>query len=848
MAAADVEPLRILFFLRGIQYTRVFENFLRELLDRGHHLHVVLALEKRGFSDRTHLFDEFSDKYDGFSWEQLGQREGLWDETAVALRHALDYLRYLEPEFADAHPLRERAAERTPGVVRLALAGPCRGRVGRRLLDSVLGSLEAAVPVPRPLLDLIERESPDVVLVSPLVGLGSIEVDHLRAAQRRGVPTILPVASWDNLSNKGKLRDRPTSTIVWNPTQVDEAVQLHGLPREQVVAVGAHSFDHWFDWQPSGSKEELAERLGLDAERPIILYVGSSSFIAGDETVFVREWLGHLRRDPRLAECAVVLRPHPYNTTGWDELDVEEPGRTVIWPKGGALPDNDEAKAEYFDQLHHAAAVVGINTTALVEASILRKPILTLDDTRFPAQRGTLHFGYIAYDEERGTGVVRTARSWAQHLDHLAAAVRGDVEHVARCDRFVDDFVRPLGRDVAGAPMAVDVVEKAATDTVLPTRPPLLAPLLVLLTPAVWLLAKVLQPRRTWHTIQRAYRKRVKARARAKKVGAKLKSATTPSARNEQRHRERAERRRQDRTAGKPPKDAALGVAVAKPTKDEAALQRKQARRELKAQGERASDGTGAPAAAKAAPKSKASKKRPLDARIRRGIGMARKRGRRQWKVVRHATYSFYNRRHRRSYATTVTKLPSRDELPALLNAMGLLGTGAEIGVKQAVFSDYILKHWNGARFISIDPWLSVDWEEYIDRSNVTQDEFDENYDITKTCLAKYGGRSEIWRLTSVEAAERVPPGSMDFVYIDARHDYESVKEDLHAWFDKVRPGGVLAGHDYADGILVQGDFGVKSAVDEFFGERGIPVHITKGPSPVEMFPSWVVVIPETDP
>jgi hypothetical protein len=87
----------------------------------------------------------------------------------------------------------------------------------------------------------------------------------------------------------------------------------------------------------------------------------------------------------------------------------------------------------------------------------------------------------------------------------------------------------------------------------------------------------------------------------------------------------------------------------------------------------------------------------------------------------------------------------------------------------------------------------------------------------------------------------------MDFVYIDARHDYESVKEDLHAWFDKVRPGGILAGHDYADGILVQGDFGVKTAVDEFFAERGIPVHITEGPSPVEMFPSWVVVIPETD-
>ena len=87
----------------------------------------------------------------------------------------------------------------------------------------------------------------------------------------------------------------------------------------------------------------------------------------------------------------------------------------------------------------------------------------------------------------------------------------------------------------------------------------------------------------------------------------------------------------------------------------------------------------------------------------------------------------------------------------------------------------------------------------------------------------------------------------MDFVYIDARHDYESVLEDLDAWCPKMKPGGIIAGHDYVDGMFAQGDFGVKSAVDEFFGERGIPVHGTKGPSPVELFPSWIVEVPSSD-
>ena len=115
---------------------------------------------------------------------------------------------------------------------------------------------------------------------------------------------------------------------------------------------------------------------------------------------------------------------------------------------------------------------------------------------------------------------------------------------------------------------------------------------------------------------------------------------------------------------------------------------------------------------------------------------------------------------------------------------------------------------------------------------------------FTKARLAQFGARSEIWRLRSAEAAARVPDGSMDFVYIDARHDYESVLEDLDAWYSKLKPGAIFAGHDYVDGMFPQGDFGVKSAVDEFFGKRGIPVHGTQGPSPVELFPSWIVAVP----
>jgi methyltransferase family protein len=249
--------------------------------------------------------------------------------------------------------------------------------------------------------------------------------------------------------------------------------------------------------------------------------------------------------------------------------------------------------------------------------------------------------------------------------------------------------------------------------------------------------------------------------------------------------------------------------------------------------------------AARAA-KEKGAKQRPK-ARIWTKKGLrGRVRGvRRTWKYTRRKVRRIYNRRYRYTYRSRITRVPARDELPALLNARGLLGRGAEIGVKQGKYSDELLSNWKGEELVSIDPWLSADPEEYVDRSNVEQDEFDRYYEQTRERLARFGSRSTIWRTTSVEAAARVPDHSFDFVYIDARHDYESVKEDLEAWCAKVRPGGVLAGHDYVDGDLPQGEFYVKSAVDEFFGARGIPVHGTEGPSAVEMFPTWIVEVPE---
>jgi hypothetical protein len=241
----------------------------------------------------------------------------------------------------------------------------------------------------------------------------------------------------------------------------------------------------------------------------------------------------------------------------------------------------------------------------------------------------------------------------------------------------------------------------------------------------------------------------------------------------------------------------------------------------------------------------------PVRKRWRLTVKVLRKRTRkhvrnlpRYKKRAHRSVYRLWNRRYRSTYGQRLDRIPARDELPALLNRRGLAGQGAEIGVKTGKFSDYLLSNWKGAQLISIDPWLEDAPDAYVDHANVEQSKHEEFYEQTKTRLRPYGPRSQIWRLTSVDAAAKVSDHSLDFAYIDARHDYDSVREDLHAWFSKVRPGGILCGHDYATGSFPQGEFGVKRAVDEFFGERGIPVFATEGRRPAELFATWLVEIP----
>lgn len=132
-----------------------------------------------------------------------------------------------------------------------------------------------------------------------------------------------------------------------------------------------------------------------------------------------------------------------------------------------------------------------------------------------------------------------------------------------------------------------------------------------------------------------------------------------------------------------------------------------------------------------------------------------------------------------------------RNELATLFCELGYR-VGAEIGVEQGAYSEQLLKRNPGLTLYGVDPWQA--YRGY--REHVSQDKLDMFYEATLARLAPYDFRAI--RKYSVEAArsfENNPP--IDFVYIDSNHTLPYVIQDLEAWSRVVRPGGIIAGHDY---------------------------------------------------
>lgn len=163
-------------------------------------------------------------------------------------------------------------------------------------------------------------------------------------------------------------------------------------------------------------------------------------------------------------------------------------------------------------------------------------------------------------------------------------------------------------------------------------------------------------------------------------------------------------------------------------------------------------------------------------------------------------------------------------------------GTGAEIGVADGWYSKIILANDNVDKLIGVDPYTPlVGYKDYRRHAR-----FDMMLEHMQAAVAPYGDRFELMRMTSELAVNEFEDNSLDFVFIDANHGLEYVFFDIVAWTRKVKPGGIVTGHDYIrldikDETDNERRFGVVGAVQLYCGYYKKDFTVWRG----ERHPSW---------
>lgn len=181
----------------------------------------------------------------------------------------------------------------------------------------------------------------------------------------------------------------------------------------------------------------------------------------------------------------------------------------------------------------------------------------------------------------------------------------------------------------------------------------------------------------------------------------------------------------------------------------------------------------------------------------------------------------------------------TREQFPELMGQWGLTSVGVEVGVYRGGFSNHILKHWDGTLHC-VDPWVYQSEK----RDLLNTPDLPSDYERALMQLQDWmaQGRCVIHRGYSVEVAKAWEHGPLDWVYIDALHDYDSCLADMRAWAPLIKPGGVLSGHDYLDHPPGgQTDFGVVSAVKDWCVENGYSVERDVLTTTEDGYPTWVI-------
>ena len=305
--------------------------------------------------------------------------------------------------------------------------------IGRYNLQKLLGSILKASNRERSYRDLFDTYKPDLVVVTRVLR-SSPDYPVLKEAAHRKLPVMALVSSWDNFTTKGFFPFGIKKLVVWNKVMRDEACELFGFPKKDIMMSGIPRFDNYFKRVGMCTKEEFFSRYGLDPKKKLVSYTtgNKTAVLSPGEDVSAEAdialFLAKSIESNKLKGVQLLVRLHPLaDANDFSALKdmanviVQVPGDTGIF-RDRLFSKNDDM--EIAETVCYSDLIINVASTMTIDAAVFDTPSISVAfDIRgkLPFEHSVKrYYEYEHYRKLRTTGGVAMVQSPEELLERVA--------------------------------------------------------------------------------------------------------------------------------------------------------------------------------------------------------------------------------------------------------------------------------------------------------------------------------------------------------------------------------------------------------------------------------------------
>jgi CDP-Glycerol:Poly(glycerophosphate) glycerophosphotransferase len=256
--------------------------------------------------------------------------------------------------------------------------------VGRRGMQGLYASYFMAYLSKKPFDYLFSTYRPSLVISTTSHHAEAWPLTYF--ARRRGIKTLANVLSWDNTSTKTLMDISCDYTTVWSEEMQKEFVRQFPHIKTKVVVTGCPLFDIYYNKPLAQDRKTFLSEIGLDPEKPYILYTTNTPSAMEDESQIVAQYWKALQASPLAGKVGVLVRLHPKErfekyrslaTAGYTDLAITTAAR-AYWDRSDRWLPNQRDMRLLLNSMLHAAVSVNIASTMSLESFALGLPTINI--------------------------------------------------------------------------------------------------------------------------------------------------------------------------------------------------------------------------------------------------------------------------------------------------------------------------------------------------------------------------------------------------------------------------------------------------------------------------------------